>query len=68
MGYEINVSLNGKHFFATHERSIRNTWELKKVLSAFKEKFPPEEGYKITVYEKEAWSKEVSMDSVLTEE
>lgn len=68
MGYEINVSLNGKHFFATHGRSIRNTWELKKVLSAFKEKFPPEEGYKITVYEKEAWSKEVSMDSVLTEE
>lgn len=68
MGYEINVSLNGKHFFATHERSIRTTWELTKVLNVFKEKFPPEEGYKITVYKKEAWSKEVPMDSILAEE
>lgn len=68
MGYEINVSLNGKHFFATHERSLTNVWELKKVLKVFCEKFPPEEGYKITVYKKEAWSKEVSMDSVLMEE
>jgi len=68
MGYEINVSLNGKHFFATHERSLTNVWELQKVLKVFLEKFPPEEGYKITVYKKEAWNKEVSMDSVLEEE
>lgn len=68
MGYEINVSLNGKHFFATHERSLTNVWELERVLNVFKDKFPPEEGYKITIYKKESWSKEVSMDSILTEE
>ena len=68
MGYEINVSLNGKHFFATHERSITNKWELQKVLKVFAEKFPSEEGYKISVYKKETWSNEISMDSVLSEE
>ena len=36
MGYEINVSLNGKHFFATHERSITNNWKLKEILTGVK--------------------------------
>ena len=54
MGYEINVSLNGKHFFATHERSITNIWKLQELLPIFMEKFPEAEGYKITITE---WQK-----------
>lgn len=54
MGYEINVALNGKHFFATHERSITNIWKLQEVLPIFMEKFPESEGFEITVTE---WNK-----------
>lgn len=49
MGYEINVSLNGHHLFATHERSIQNETQLKHCLGIFLEKLPEAEGYKITV-------------------
>jgi hypothetical protein len=49
MYYEINVSLNGVHFFATSPRSITSKAELKKVYAIFKEKFPASEGYKLTV-------------------
>lgn len=47
--YEINVALNGTHFFATDMRSIQNLPTLNKVLDVFKEKFPKPEGYDITV-------------------
>ena len=49
MYYEVNVSLNGQHFFATSERSIKESNKLDHVLKVFKEKFPESEGYKITV-------------------
>ena len=49
MYYEINVSLNGKHFFATAERSITDRRKLKEVYEALVEKFPKEEGYKLTI-------------------
>lgn len=49
MYYEINVSLNGMHFFATHKRSCRTEDEMKKVHTVFKEKFPESEGYQISV-------------------
>ena len=49
MYYEINVSLNGQHFFATAERSVTGEWKLREVYKVFKEKFPEEEGYKIDV-------------------
>ena len=49
MYYEINVDLNGKHFFATTGRSIYNVEELRQVYNVFKEKFPESEGYKISV-------------------
>lgn len=47
--YEINISLNGKHFFATAERSMKDESKLQEVYKVLKEKFPEEEGYKITV-------------------
>ncbi len=49
MGYEINISLNGKHLFATHERSLQNEREMKRCLKIFMEKFPESEGYNISV-------------------
>lgn len=47
--YEINVALNGTHLFATHERSITNVFELKKILPILIEKFPESEGYTILI-------------------
>ena len=48
--YEINVSRNGKHFFATHERSFglskRHT---KEVYDKLVEAFPKNEGYEIAI-------------------
>lgn len=49
MYYEINVSLNDRHFFATHERSITDMNKLKNVCEVFAEKFPKSEGYEITI-------------------
>lgn len=49
MYYEINVSLHGQHLFATHERSITDSWELENVYNLFMEKFPEAEGYKLDV-------------------
>jgi hypothetical protein len=47
--YEINVSKDGWHFFATSERSLRNDSELSAVYPIIAEKFPESEGYHVTV-------------------
>ena len=49
MYYEINVSLNGRHFFATDKRSITTKKALKEVYTILKEKFPHEEGFELLV-------------------
>ena len=49
MYYEINVSLDGVHLFATTERSAQTKYALDKILTIFKEKFPKKEGYAISV-------------------
>lgn len=51
--YEINVSLNGSHLFATHERSCRDKQPTKDLVDLFREKFPESQGYKVdcTYYE-----------------
>ena len=49
MYYEICISLNGIHLFATAERSITSKSKLKEVYEILKEKFPEKEGYKINV-------------------
>lgn len=65
MYYEINIALNGKHFFATDERSIRTEWELKRVLEVLVQKFPKEEGYDITVSHWEKYGKNIHVDEIL---
>lgn len=62
MYYEINVALNGKHFFATAERSITNKWKLKEVYSVLRDKFPQKEGYDISVTFYETFGKSVNME------
>lgn len=49
MYYEINVSLNGRHFFATSDRSITDMGKLKKVYEAISEAFTKDKGYEISV-------------------
>lgn len=49
MWYEVNIELNGKHFFATGKRSITCNSDFEKVFPIIKQKFPKEEDYKITV-------------------
>jgi hypothetical protein len=46
---EINVSKNGKHFFATAQRSAKTIGAAADILEVFKLKFPENEGYKINV-------------------
>ena len=62
MYYEINVSLNGRHFFATDKRSITTKRALKEVYTVFKEKFPHEEGYVILVSCMETKGKYLDME------
>ena len=64
MYYEINVSLNGKHLFATHERSLTGEWKAREVYNVFKEKFPKEEGYDITVTLCQTIGKTVNMEEI----
>ena len=45
--YEINVSLNGRHLFATAERSLITSADYASALKIFHEKFPKAEGYEV---------------------
>lgn len=62
MYYEINVSKDGKHLFATAERSITNNLKAEKVYNLFKEKFPESDGYKIDITYWEKVGKTVDME------
>jgi len=46
--YEFNVSMNGKHLFATHERSARDEFSAKKISTELNKRFPAEEGFIVT--------------------
>lgn len=51
MRYEINVSLNGKHFFATAERSLAYKSNAMEVLAEIYKRFPESEGFKVDITE-----------------
>ncbi|WP_336784103.1 hypothetical protein [Paenibacillus illinoisensis] len=61
MFYEINVSINGRHFFATAERSLTTEAEFNKALGIFKEKFPESEGYKLSASKWEKSGREIKI-------
>lgn len=49
MRFEINVTLNGVHLFATHPRSLNTPLadKAEQMVKLFREKFPAEEGYNV---------------------
>lgn len=47
--YEINVALNGKHFFATDSRSAVDAHKAQTLYNDIKKRFPVSEGYTIDV-------------------
>ena len=47
--YDINVSLNGWHFFGTHPRSLKDEDQAYRVLEVIKAKFPESEGYEVSM-------------------
>ena len=61
MYYEINVSKDGRHFFATADRSITNVNDLHIVYRAIKKGFPESEGYSIDI------TKEIQYGEIITE-
>ena len=46
--YEINVSKDGLHLFATAQRSCHDRDDYERVLEIIKQKFPESEGYKVS--------------------
>lgn len=64
MYYEINVAKNGRHFFATAERSITDKQKLKMAIKIFKEKFPLSEGYEISAMENPQVYRGVNIDEI----
>lgn len=51
MSYEFNISKNGKHVFATHERSCNDQHKALELWQMFEQRFPESEGYKVTCTE-----------------
>lgn len=65
MAYEINVSKNGTHHFATAERSIGySSIKLKEIYDQLSKAFPESEGYKLTVTDWESRGKSVDMNEL----
>lgn len=52
MYYEINVAKDGRHYFATHERSLQSKEEALEVYRMFKVVFPKSKGFEISVCER----------------
>lgn len=63
--YEINVSFKGKHFFATHERSLTSPDAAKAVLMKLLEAFPAEEGYDVSLSMKQNSSRSMNVQDFL---
>ena len=49
MYYELNVSIKGRHLFATNERSLLTKGDTKTLYNLFLEKFPKSEGFGISI-------------------
>lgn len=61
MYYEINVALNGTHFFATAERSATTSAEAVTLYDAICAAFPAEKGYQITVTKWDTCGSQIDM-------
>jgi hypothetical protein len=48
MYYEINVTKDGKHYFATAARSLTDFEQARKAFLDLRRRFPASEGYEVT--------------------
>ena len=64
MYYEVNVSTDSGHLFATAKRSITTKIQMKKLVSIFKIKFPAKSGYSLMVTKYEETEEGVNIDSI----
>ena len=62
MSYSFNVSLNGRHFFATDEKSITTKDEAEKMNKVLREKFTADEGYSVSCSQWSKTGQDVSFD------
>lgn len=60
--FEINVSKHGKHFFATHDRSILSIEDAKNAFTECELRFPEAEGFKITCTEYTVIGREIKFN------
>lgn len=58
-------SLNGRHLFATHERSCRSIEEVKRVLEEVTKRFPESEGFAISIMRYEDAGKMIDANVIL---
>lgn len=65
MWFEINVSKDGLHYFATHERSITTLPKLEEVVKDFSEKFPETEGYSIIVTKQQVVGEGIPVNEII---
>ena len=65
MNYEINVSLNGVHLFATHERSLTSRRAADTLYTLFCQKFPLCDGYVVTMSERSNSSRYLATNSAV---
>ncbi len=49
MAYEINVAKNGKHYFATHERSLTNQKDAENAFKDFLKRSPAKDGFSVSI-------------------
>lgn len=49
MYYEINVALNGQHYFATAKRSLTDELAARGMYAVFCDKFPESAGYRVSL-------------------
>lgn len=66
MAYEINVAKNGRHFFATAERSCTSEYDARRVFVELQQRFPEAEGFNVscTYWEKAGYKVELTVDGL----
>ena len=64
MYYEINISFNGNHLFATHKRSLRSKDEMIEAYKHLEKKFLKEDGYSITITQWEEIGYPVQIETI----
>lgn len=65
MHYEINVTFEGQHFFATSERSITSLSRLVMVASVLRYKFPESQGFNISLTRWENTGKTLELSAAI---